>query len=86
MLLDDYARTVLGRLSAVLAGVSDWSPATLEAAIKEFAKAEGEKLGKIAQPLRAALTGKAASPGIFDVLALLGRGESLARIADQAAA
>jgi glutamyl-tRNA synthetase len=85
-LLDDYARTVLGRLSAVLAGVSDWSPAGLEAAVKDFAKAEGEKLGKIAQPLRAALTGKAASPGIFDVLALLGREESLARIADHSAA
>ena len=85
-LLDDYARTVLGRLAAVLAGVSDWSPAALEAAVKDFAKTEGEKLGKVAQPLRAALTGKAASPGIFDVLALLGRDESLARIADQSAA
>jgi glutamyl-tRNA synthetase len=41
------------------------------------------KLGKIAQPLRAALTGKTTSPGIFDVLLLLGRNESLARIADQ---
>ena len=41
------------------------------------------KLGKLAQPLRAALTGRTTSPGIFDVLALLGQGESLARIADQ---
>ena len=41
------------------------------------------KLGKLAQPLRAALTGRTTSPGIFDVLALLGRDESLARIADQ---
>ena len=43
----------------------------------------GVKLGKLAQPLRAALTGRTTSPGIFDVLVLLGQGESLARIADQ---
>jgi glutamyl-tRNA synthetase len=46
----------------------------------------GLGLGKLAQPLRAALTGQTTSPGIFDVLVLLGREESLARIADQAAA
>ena len=85
-LLDDYARSVLARLVAVLTAVAEWSPAVLEAAVKEFARTEGEKLGKVAQPLRAALTGRTASPGIFDVLALLGREESLARIADQAAA
>ena len=45
--------------------------------------ASGVKLGKLAQPLRAALTGKTTSPGIFDVLTLLGREESLGRIADQ---
>ena len=47
------------------------------------AEAEGVKLGKLAQPLRAALTGRTTSPGIFDVLVLLGKGESLSRIADQ---
>ena len=46
-------------------------------------RAQGVKLGKLAQPLRAALTGRTTSPGIFDVLVLLGQGESLARIADQ---
>ena len=48
-----------------------------------MADAEGVKLGKLAQPLRAALTGRTTSPGIFDVLVLLGQGESLSRIADQ---
>ena len=52
-------------------------------AVREVAEAEGVKLGQVAQPLRAALTGRATSPGIFDVLALLGREESLARVADQ---
>ena len=52
--------------------------------MREVAEAEGVKLGQVAQPLRAALTGRATSPGIFDVLVLLGREESLARIADQA--
>ena len=51
--------------------------------MREVAEAEGAKLGQVAQPLRAALTGRATSPGIFDVLALLGRDESLGRIADQ---
>jgi len=54
-----------------------------EAAVRDVAEASGVKLGKLAQPLRAALTGRTTSPGIFDVLALLGRDESLARIADQ---
>ena len=56
---------------------------SVEAAIREVAEGNGVKLGKLAQPLRAALTGRTTSPGIFDVLALLGRDESLARIADQ---
>ena len=54
-----------------------------EQAIRTVAEAEGVKLGKLAQPLRAALTGRTTSPGIFDVLVLLGKGESLSRIADQ---
>jgi glutamyl-tRNA synthetase len=61
----------------------DWSEETTEQAVREVAEAEGVKLGQVAQPLRAALTGQATSPGIFDVLALLGRDESLGRIADR---
>ena len=53
------------------------------AAIRKFAEEKGLKLGAVAQPLRAALTGRSTSPGVFDVLAVLGRQESLARIGDQ---
>jgi glutamyl-tRNA synthetase len=85
-LLDkDGAREALGALLPVLRGVDDWSAPTLEAVVKEHAAATGTKLGAIAQPLRAALTGRAASPGIFDVLAIVGKTDSLARIQDQAA-
>ena len=56
-----------------------------EAAVRAFAERAGVKLGAVAQPLRAALTGRTTSPGIFDVLAVLGKTESLARLGDQAA-
>ena len=75
-------------LTAALAGlreVSDWNAAETEAAIRQVAEAAGTKLGQVAQPLRAALTGRTTSPGVFDVLAVLGRDESLSRIADQLA-
>ena len=62
---------------------AEWNHDALEQAVREVAEAEGVKLGKLAQPLRAALTGRTTSPGIFDVLALLGKSESLARIDDQ---
>lgn len=84
-LLTGDGKAVLAGARGVLAGVADWQAPTLEAAIKSHAEASGLKLGKIAQPLRAALTGKSTSPGIFDVLAVLGRDESLARIDDQMA-
>ncbi|MFN3673961.1 MAG: glutamate--tRNA ligase, partial [Bosea sp. (in: a-proteobacteria)] len=54
----------------------------VEAAVRSFAEANGLKLGQAAQPLRAALTGRAMSPGLFDVMAVLGREETLARLAD----
>jgi glutamyl-tRNA synthetase len=83
-LLTPEARVTLKRVLAVLTTVTDWTAPATEAAVKDFATRENLKLGSIAQPLRAALTGRAASPGIFDVLAILGRDESLARIGDQA--
>ncbi len=90
--LDDRARAILdgdGRQAlAALLPVLDqtaWSAPALEAAVKSFAEAKGFKLGRLAQPLRAALTGSSTSPGIFDVLVTLGREESLSRIRDQAA-
>ena len=83
-LLDAEARARLGRLVQAL-GTIAWEVPALEAAVRAFAEAEGVKLGKVAQPLRAASTGSAASPPIFDVLVALGREESLARLKDQAA-
>ena len=84
-LLEGDARPLLTRLKAELSQVPDWQPATLETAVKAFAAAAGQKLGQVAQPLRAALTGRAVSPPVFDVMAVLGRAETLARIQDQAA-
>jgi glutamyl-tRNA synthetase len=75
---------MLGRLAARLAAEPDWWASTLEPAVRAFAEAEELKLGAVAQPLRAAVTGRAASPGIFEVLVALGRAESLARLADAA--
>jgi glutamyl-tRNA synthetase len=82
-LLTSEARELLGAAHRALAALAQWDAASVEAAIREVADGAGVKLGKLAQPLRAALTGQTTSPGIFDVLALLGRDESLARIADQ---
>jgi glutamyl-tRNA synthetase len=82
-LLDANAREMLGALVTVLAKVEPWTHDKIEAAVKSFAEETGRKLGRVAQPLRAALTGRSISPGIFDVLEVLGREESLARIADQ---
>ncbi len=82
-LLDFEGRSLLDRAHAALAQLTDWEHDALDAAVRNVAEEAGVKLGKLAQPLRAALTGKTSSPGIFDVLVLLGRDESLARIADQ---
>jgi glutamyl-tRNA synthetase len=82
-LLTPEARPLLGAAHRALGALANWDAASLEAAIREVTEASGVKLGRLAQPLRAALTGRPTSPGIFDVLALLGRDESLARIADQ---
>jgi len=77
-------RRLLGQTKAVLEALSEWSVPAIDAAMRSFAEANGLKLGKIAQPLRAALTGRTVSPGVFEVMVLLGRPESLARIADLA--
>jgi len=79
-LLDEEARGRLARLAAAL-DAADWQEAALEAGVRGFAEAEDVKLGKVAQPLRAALTGATVSPGIFEVMAVLGREETLARLA-----
>jgi glutamyl-tRNA synthetase len=82
-LLDERGKALLAESRDVLATTDEWSAPVLEAAVRTVAEKAGIGLGKVAQPLRAALTGRTTSPGIFDVLALLGREESLARLEDQ---
>jgi glutamyl-tRNA synthetase len=82
-LLDERGRALLAESRDVLAATESWSAPALEASVRTVAEKAGIGLGKVAQPLRAALTGRTTSPGIFDVLALLGREESLARLDDQ---
>jgi glutamyl-tRNA synthetase len=84
-LLTDDTRALITKLRSALAAVSPWSAETTEAAMRNFAEQNNLKLGAVAQPLRAALTGRTTSPGIFEVLAVLGREECLARLGDQAA-
>ncbi|MCA3594803.1 MAG: glutamate--tRNA ligase [Methylobacterium sp.] len=78
-------KAVLARLLARLEAVPIWETASLEEAVRAEAQSSGLKLGALAQPLRAALTGRATSPGIFEVLVVLGREECLGRLRDQAA-
>ncbi len=82
-ILDEAARAILSEVLKRFQELEEWNAATTEAAVREFAESSGLKLGKIAQPLRAALTGRSTSPGVFDVLEVLGREESLGRIQDQ---
>jgi glutamyl-tRNA synthetase len=81
-LLTDDLRKLIGTLKGVLSEVSPWSAESTEAAIRTFAEQSSLKLGAIAQPLRIALTGRTTSPGIFEVLAVLGKDECLARLGD----
>ena len=82
-IIRDGGKPVLAGVIPVLEQVTNWQAQDIESAVKFHAEAQGLKLGKVAQPLRAALTGTSTSPGIFDVLAVLGRDESLARLRDQ---
>jgi len=82
--LDSEARSILAKLLPELAAAPDWQAPALDALVRAFADKTGQKLGKIAQPLRAALTGRTVSPPVFDVMAVLGREEAIARIRDQA--
>ncbi|GEQ96828.1 glutamate--tRNA ligase [Iodidimonas gelatinilytica] len=82
-ILDDASRAVLASVAQRLEAVEDWTASSLESAVQDFAQSADIKLGKVAQPMRAALTGSNVSPGIFDVLEVLGRDESLGRLHDQ---
>lgn len=82
-LLDAEARALLALLPDAL-GATDWSRDSLEAAVGALAEAQGMKLGRFAGPIRAALAGRTATPSIFDMLLVLGREESIARLRDAA--
>lgn len=83
-LLDTVSRSMLNRLTSRLRNAT-WELENLEAEIRNFAEGEGLKLGKIAQPLRAALTGRGVSPSVFDMMVILGKKETLARLEDVSA-
>ena len=78
--LDEAGRAVLAKLLAELESLATWDEAACEQAVRSFAEAKDVKLGQVAQPLRGALTGSHMSPGMFEVMALLGREETLSRL------
>jgi len=82
-LLTPEAKTVIAALLPELDAVSKWTPPAVESVVRSYAERSALKLGAVAQPLRAALTGRSTSPPIFDVLSVLGKDESLARLRDQ---
>ena len=82
-LLTDDARANIAEFSSILHGIKEWSVPVIDAAARAFAEGKGLKLGKVAQPLRGALTGRTVSPGVFEVMVLLGKDETLARLSDQ---
>ena len=81
-MLTEDGRALLAELRPRLAARDVWTAENLQAEVRDFAAAAEVKIGAVAQPLRAALTGTTASPGIFDVMAALGATEALARIDD----
>ncbi len=81
-LIVDAPDGLLGDIADALCALADWTVEAIEEAVRSVSEQRDLKLGKVAQPLRAAMTGTTISPGIFDVLALLGRDETLARLDD----
>ena len=81
--LTKEARALLGRTLGAFEAAPDWTAQALESVLRNFAGTEGKSLGELAQPLRAALTGKTASPPVFEVMEVLGRTEALTRIQSQ---
>lgn len=82
-LLTEESRQTLASIAEKLGGLADWSVPQIDDAMRKLAEAKGLKLGKLAQPLRVALTGRTVSPGIFEVMVLIGREETMARLGDQ---
>lgn len=84
--IDSAGPDLLSRLAGLLEAAPEWTAPQLEETVRRFAEENGLKLGKVAQPLRAALAGSTVSPPIFEVAEIIGRSETLARIADVAQA
>ena len=82
-MLTDEAGPILSELADELAGAEEWTVQSVDASLRAFAEKRELKFGKVAQPVRAALTGTTVSPGIFDVMAALGKSETIARLRDQ---
>ena len=82
-LMDAEARAILTALVPRFEASAEWTPGALEALVRAYAEETGTKLGKVAQPLRSALTGRTVSPPVFDVMSVLGREETLARLGEQ---
>lgn len=81
--LDDVSRRILSELTPQLQ-TGSWTRESLEALMAGFAEAQGTKFGKLAGPLRAALAGRSVTPSVYDMMLVLGRDESIARIEDAA--
>ncbi len=81
-LLSQESLSILQQLHTHLHGLTNWSSEVLKQAVSDFAETQKLTLGKVAQPLRAALTGTNISPGVFQVMAILGREETLGRLDD----
>jgi glutamyl-tRNA synthetase len=81
--LDPVSRGILHELTAQVQNVS-WSRDTLEATLTRVAEAHGMKFGKLAGPLRAALAGRSVTPSVFDMMLVIGREETIARLTDAA--
>lgn len=82
--LTDESKSVIGAIAQQLSSLETWEAEPLGELVKAYAETNELKLGKVAQPLRVALTGQTVSPGVFEVMQLLGKNETLARLADQA--
>ena len=82
-LLTPESRAILREVVGNLGDIEPWTVEATEQAVRMFAEQRGIKLGAVAQPMRGALTGRTTSPGIFEVLTVLGKAESLARLGDQ---
>jgi len=83
-ILENGGRQTIARLLPSLVELDEWNIETIESAVRVFAEDEDLKLGKVAQPLRSALTGRTVSPGVFDVMHVLGKEECIGRLQDQA--